>query len=1123
MTYVNRDGLTLVIRDLNTLILERYTKFHDIARQQLIWILREVLRNAITGSDSLIYNLLRQIAGGDVSPKNIWLTEQMLDLLNENRVWLERHSILLATVVYTFLRLIVDHYSPLYTPLRQREVDFCIGLLRERFTECLMIGRDLVRLLQDVARLPEFEALWRDITHNPTVLSPTFGGILSLLQTRTSRRFLQSRLTPDMERKINFLTSHVKFGQQKRFQDWFQRQYLSTPESQSLRCDLIRFICCVIHPTNEVLCSEIIPRWAVIGWILSSCTSTVAAANAKLALFYDWLFFDPERDNIMNIEPAILVMHYSLRTHPVITVTLLDFLCRITRHFSGSLAIHVRKGICSALSFILEKRVLPSLSALFDSPKIDRELRLLVRECFPEFCNPIPDPLAPQPPAAVQPSPPIPVHPIVGFMPIIESSTANNGGTSSGPITSTDCSNGTTATAHLHSTPTTTTADEPLDARFSDDDCETIEPDEVSIVTNHTTKSVGQSLLLLSQPSPQSPLSLSSGATTTASTATMATTTTSISSMQHPQPSLIASQSSHSTTTPHKHLQSTTMVRCNDPGGDLSQLAMDLPPTVRNLLNTIRSERRMEARGDLVNELLSHFWSHKVAKEIKHEQIDCFAQAISIAFHDDFTMRIQLDPAPPNHLHFHLQHHHPHSHQHPHHPHLSSLKTSNVNTPPFVIIRNLLHSPQTLAESNLMLCASVCTYIPLFGCLLLYFAHITSAHSNTSAANMIERKRSMDWTEPHDLTNHPMDKSISPDQPDHAWIAYKKLASLRNKSLIDALLQDFGHCQLDNSDLFALLLPDVFRRFASVCIDNAAFLRLIAGAIDSKQLQALVWQVMQGQLQLLSEDSVTSLVEQSLQWESFEQYCLWQLITAHSIPIDQMLSLLTKIDPTRDYEAALQMLFTLKQERPTGELLKAITASEVVCGQYYSGCLFNSWVQNYDDVLADLVCTQLSKGTPNKKRRVAAGSKAVASGSLSPLNEQLLLHLDWWRRSSPSALSFLSRSSIQSSLSNTFALCSDAHKSKFNDLFTLNDGDEDLNEEAVSRSKLAASSVSISGSTNNNNNNQTNNSAGNNVSSNHSVSIKGRTKGKTSAVDEIGNVDSETNVDQPPKSKKKKL
>ena len=76
---------------------------------------------------------------------------------------------------------------------------------------------------------------------------------------------------------------------------------MATPESQSLRCDLIRFIVGVIHPTNELLCSDIIPRWAVIGWLLTTCTSNVAASNAKLALFYDWLFFEAEKDNIMNI------------------------------------------------------------------------------------------------------------------------------------------------------------------------------------------------------------------------------------------------------------------------------------------------------------------------------------------------------------------------------------------------------------------------------------------------------------------------------------------------------------------------------------------------------------------------------------------------------------------------------------------------------------------------------------------------------------------------------------------------------------------------------------------------------------------------------------------------------
>lgn len=179
----------------------------------------------------------------------------------------------------------------------------------------------------------------------------------------------------------------VRFGNHKRYQDWFQRQYLATPESQSLRCDIIRFIVGVIHPTNELLCSDIIPRWAVIGWLLTTCTSSVAVSNAKLALFYDWLFFDSEKDNIMNIEPAILVMHHSMRSHPAVSATLLDFLCRIIPNFYQPLTEKVRSGIFSSLRKILEKRVVPSLVPLFDNAKLDPELRNMVRETFKEFCT----------------------------------------------------------------------------------------------------------------------------------------------------------------------------------------------------------------------------------------------------------------------------------------------------------------------------------------------------------------------------------------------------------------------------------------------------------------------------------------------------------------------------------------------------------------------------------------------------------------------------------------------------------------------------------------------------------------------------------------------------------------
>ena len=87
--------------------------------------------------------------------------------------------------------------------------------VRERWNDVAVIGRDLLRILQYVAKVPEFDALWRDILYNPRSLSPTFsGGFMQLMHTRTSRRFLQSRITPEMEKKICFLTSQVRNNQQ---------------------------------------------------------------------------------------------------------------------------------------------------------------------------------------------------------------------------------------------------------------------------------------------------------------------------------------------------------------------------------------------------------------------------------------------------------------------------------------------------------------------------------------------------------------------------------------------------------------------------------------------------------------------------------------------------------------------------------------------------------------------------------------------------------------------------------------------------------------------------------------------------------------------------------------------
>lgn len=92
------------------------------------------------------------------------------------RTWLDRSGIIVASTVYSFLRILEDHQPQHLSNIRKKEVALVISLLRERFSECLVIGRDLIRLLQNVAKIPEIEAFWRDLLHNPGSLAQNFHG-----------------------------------------------------------------------------------------------------------------------------------------------------------------------------------------------------------------------------------------------------------------------------------------------------------------------------------------------------------------------------------------------------------------------------------------------------------------------------------------------------------------------------------------------------------------------------------------------------------------------------------------------------------------------------------------------------------------------------------------------------------------------------------------------------------------------------------------------------------------------------------------------------------------------------------------------------------------------------------
>lgn len=365
---------------------ELFERLVDAAKEQMMWIADEMVVVGAVGFGDLLVSLLRQIVSGDYSDDNLWLCFEVASLfLRKWSTLLEENEggSALCCGVYCFLRLLGDHCrvrssgDVRLSDLRKVEIDFCVKMLKEQFSLCMNVGRDLIRLLQDLVHVPEFCEIWKDLVLNPGAFRcHLFSDISQIYRIRTPSRYFLLRVTPEMERHMRFLLTNVKLGGQKRHQAWFWNKFLGTsPERETLTIDLIRFVCCAHHPTKEVLLSDIIPRWAVIGWLLKCCRKNYVEANAKLALFYDWLFFDERVDKVMNVEPALLLMVCSLPQYVEITDSLLEFLLLLADNYDVDRRGLISRGVLTSFEVLTRSGVVTSCDALMGAEGISPSLK----------------------------------------------------------------------------------------------------------------------------------------------------------------------------------------------------------------------------------------------------------------------------------------------------------------------------------------------------------------------------------------------------------------------------------------------------------------------------------------------------------------------------------------------------------------------------------------------------------------------------------------------------------------------------------------------------------------------------------------------------------------------------
>ena len=79
-------------------------------QQQVVWLVRQLARLGSPGVEGVVWQLLRQQAGG--GRRAVWLAEQLLRLGEEQGQWLVGQASLLPGYVYCLLRQVEDHSCP---------------------------------------------------------------------------------------------------------------------------------------------------------------------------------------------------------------------------------------------------------------------------------------------------------------------------------------------------------------------------------------------------------------------------------------------------------------------------------------------------------------------------------------------------------------------------------------------------------------------------------------------------------------------------------------------------------------------------------------------------------------------------------------------------------------------------------------------------------------------------------------------------------------------------------------------------------------------------------------------------------------------------------------------------
>lgn len=117
---------------------------------------------------------------------------------------------------------------------------------------------------------------------------------------------------------------------------------------------------------------------------------------------------------------------------------------------------------------------------------------------------------------------------------------------------------------------------------------------------------------------------------------------------------------------------------------------------------------------------------------------------------------------------------------------------------------------------------------------------------------------------------------------------YKIVCDYLDKKLDEQLVNDLKTLEIERTSIFLWILPDLYREFNSIMVNNKDVLKLLVSCIDSKNQRDIIYSITQGKLTMFKQEGILECVRESLDYETIEQVFLWQLVHAHDVPMESL-------------------------------------------------------------------------------------------------------------------------------------------------------------------------------------------------------------------------------------------